>query len=129
MDEFKSDSYLKEENLVYRLQKNFGVEDGVHFLLDNDLSCKCHFKDGNIILTEKDSDKIIEDENLRNKVFYGLATGRIKPIIRRSNSILPNGSRYYYLKNTTVRNSISLNDQYITAIDYRLSVWRYRELS
>lgn len=126
MDEFKSYSYLKEENLVYRLQKNFGIEDDVKFPLDSDLSCECYFEDGDIILTEKDSDKIIEDENLRNKVFYGLATGKIKPTLGRSVSNLHNGPQYYYWKNTFVRDCVLLNDRCASVIDYRLLAWRYR---
>ena len=84
------------ENFIPELQEILGIKDDVKFYLNNDLSCKCYFENGKLFLSEKNSDKVIKDDNLRNKVFYGLATGTIKPIVGRLTTVPKDGFKYYY---------------------------------
>jgi len=85
-----------EENFIPELQEFLGIADGVRFSLNIDLFIRCYFENGKLILTEKNSDKEIEDDTLRNKVFYGLVTGTIKPIIGTLSTIPKDGFKYYY---------------------------------
>ena len=84
------------ENFIPELQENLGIKDEVKFYLNNDLSCKCYFENGKLFLSEKNSNKVIKDDNLRNKIFYGLATGTIKPIVGRLTTVPKDGFKYYY---------------------------------
>ena len=85
-----------KENVISKLQEILGIEDDEKFYLNNDLPCKCYFKNRELRLINKDTNKVFEDENLRNKVFYGLATGTIKPIIEKLTRVPELNDKYYY---------------------------------
>lgn len=85
------------ENFIFKLQELLGIADGVKFRLNTNLLLyRCYFENGKLILTDKNSDKVIEDDNLRNKVFYDLATGVFKPIVENLTTIPRDGYKYYY---------------------------------
>ena len=86
----------REENFITKLQEKLGIEDDEKFFLNNDLPCKCYFKNRELRLINKDTNKVFEDENLRNKVFYGLATGTIEPIIEKITRVPELNDKYYY---------------------------------
>lgn len=94
------EEHKDKENFIPKLQEFLGIADGVRFYINSDLLYKCYFENGKLILTEKNSDKVIEDDNLRNKVFYGLATGTIKPIVGKLITIPKDGFKYYYWDST-----------------------------
>ena len=90
----------REENFIPKLQELLGIADDVKFHPDNDLACRCYFKNGKLFLIEKHTDTIIKDVNLRNKIFYGLATGTIKPIVGKLTAIPKDGFKYYFWDTT-----------------------------
>ena len=95
MNENQEENSAKE-NFITKLQEKLGIEDDEKFFLNNDLPCKCYFKNRELRLINKDTNKVFEDENLRNKVFYGLATGTIEPIIEKITRVPELNDKYYY---------------------------------
>ena len=87
---------MLKKNVITKLQEILGIEDDEKFYLNNDLPCKCYFKNRELRLINKDTNKVFEDENLRNKVFYGLATGTIEPIIEKLTRVPELNDKYYY---------------------------------
>lgn len=85
-----------KENFISKLQEKLGIKDDEKFFLNNDLPCKCYFKNRELRLISKDTNKVFEDDNLRNKVFYGLATGAIEPIIEKITRVPELNDKYYY---------------------------------
>lgn len=92
----KNEENIAKENFITKLQEFLGIEDDEKFFLNNDLPCKCYFKNRELRLINKDTNKVFEDENLRNKVFYGLATGTIEPIIEKMTRVPALNDKYYY---------------------------------
>lgn len=95
MNENQEENSAKE-NFITNLQEKLGIEDDEKFYLNNDLPCKCYFKNRELKLINKDTNKVFEDEKLRNKVFYGLATGTIEPIIEKLTRVPEFNDKYYY---------------------------------
>lgn len=108
----------REENFIPKLQEFLGIDDGVKFYLDNDLKSKCYFENGKFILIEKNTNKVIEDDNLRNKLLYGLITGTNKPIVGRLTSIPKHGFKYYYWETAYHYNRSMLKSSIRAAINY-----------
>lgn len=109
-----------KENFIPKLQELLGIADDVKFHPDNDLACRCYFKNGKLFLIEKHTDTIIKDANLRNKIFYGLSTGTIKPIVGKLTAIPKDGFKYYFW-DTTFDEYMQMENSY----DHAIINWDY----